>query len=343
MKKFTKICLIAAAVCIFLGGGMSIAAAAMGVSQEDLRLISYHSTPLFGLTHWDSSWYEDEEEWEEDWKEAEEEWDDAWNEAEEEWDDAWNEAKEEWKENVNGIRSDTDDMITEVLEEVEKEMAKPLVEVESQTFTGITELDVDVKGGIIQIIPQDTEQSDQITVRVGDGDGTYRLNTEGSKLCIDLKLHNYGKKERVKNGRRIQILIPNGFRFREADFDMNAGVGDISGFAADDLDLSMNAGILLVRDGTADTLDCKVNAGELYYNGTALKSVEAECNAGHARLDLAAAKEDYNYEINAMAGVVTVDKDSYTGLKNKRTLENTGALAHMELESKAGVLEVLFE
>lgn len=354
MKKFTKVCLIIAAVCLVLGIGLTSAAGAMGVRLRDLPSISYGN-------HWyGNHWYGDWDDWENDWDDWEDEW--VWREnlnpgIQSEITQAIEEIQTDVSGAVNDVQAGLSGDMKELHEELDSYWNEPLNVIETTDFTGIRNLDVEVQVGGIQIIAVDADDvdgdlvnSNAIRVKVGDGDelgqGTYRIYVDdGNKLCVETrwknKKHNMIMDDRQTKSRRIQILVPRGYQFDEVDLEVNAGALKADEVFARSLDAKMNAGSMIISNGDVQELDSEINAGELVYQGNVSRSLEGECRAGSLDIKLKGKKENYDYEVSASAGAVTVGDESFSSLKSRK-IRNTGASAKMDLSCMAGSIVVTF-
>ncbi|MBS5064293.1 MAG: DUF4097 family beta strand repeat protein [Hungatella hathewayi] len=345
MKKFTKVCLIIAAVCMALGIGLTTVAGFSGVRLRDLPVITYRSSwgPWSNWRYWNN--------WSSDWEDSWDDWEDSWNDWEDDWDD-WN---EDLQRDLEQIPEEVEADVSDAMEDFQKEMdfywSEPIQVIESTDYTGVRKLDVDLDVGGVQIIAVDADDengdlvsSGDIRVKVGDGESVskYRVTVkDGDKLCIETRWpRNNGFHKQVR-GRRIQILVPRGYQFEDVDLKVNAGALMAEEIFAKSLDATMNAGSMQIENGTVEELDGEVNAGSLLYQGSVSREVEGDCRAGTFDLRLQGKKEDYNYEVSASAGAVTIGNDSYASLKT-REIKNNGATAKMDLSCMAGSLSVSF-
>lgn len=346
MKRFTKVCLMIAAVFLVLGVGITTAAGAMGGRLRDLPVITYGNSwnGWHGWNYWNN--WDNWNNWEDDWSDWERDFNDTW-------DDSW---ADDLQKELEQIPQEVQDDVAEGMEEFHKEMesfwAKPVKVIETTDFTGIRKLNVEVEVSGVQIIAVDADDEDgdlvssgDIRVKVGSGDDAskYRVYVkDGDKLCIETK---WSKRNNYRNslnrGRRLQILVPRGYQFDDVDLEVSAGALDADEMIARSLDAKMNAGSLVICNGNVEELDSEVNAGEMSYGGIVSRSLEGECRAGSLNLLLTGKEEDYNYEVSASAGAVTIGDDSYASLKS-RNIRNNGAAAEMDLSCMAGSLTVTF-
>ena len=358
MKKFTKVCLIIAAVCMVIGIGITAATGAMGVRLRDLPVVTYRNgwggggrMAILGnlAGHWDD-WAND---WEDDWDDWATDWEDDWDDWENDFHDNMRDVKREADEIPKEVQAEVSDAMDDLHEEMSAFWNKSFDVIETTDFTGIRKLDVNAEVGGVQIIAVDADdqdgdlvESNDIRVKVGSADAeksSYRVYVkDGGKLCVETRWKkHYQYNNSMKDGRRIQILVPRGYQFDDVDLEMNAGALEADEILARSLDAEMNAGSMLIKSGNVEELDSEVNAGELSYQGAVSRSLDGTCKAGSMELSLKGKQEDYNYEVSATAGGITIGDDSYTALKT-REIRNTGASAKMELSCMAGSLAVTF-
>lgn len=352
MKKFTKVCLIIAAVCMVIGIGLTAATGAMGVRLRDLPVITYGNHWRY-WDGWATDWDDWAADWEDDWDDWAADWEDDWDDWEHDFHDDMKDVKRETEEIRKEVHAEVSSAMEDLHEEIASYWEKPFDVIETTDFTGIRKLDVDTEVGGVQIIAVDADgqdgdlaESNNIRVKVGDADdekSSYRVYVkDNGKLCVETR---WKKRNQYNNtfedGRRIQILVPGGYQFDDVDLEVNAGALEADEILARSLDAQMNAGSMLIRNGNVEELDSEVNAGELSYQGTASRSVDGTCQAGSMELKLNGKQENYNYEVSAAAGAITIGDDSYAALKT-REIRNTGASAEMELSCMAGSLAVTF-
>lgn len=338
MKKFTKVCLIIAAVLLVFGTGITTLAAAMGGGVGRIPFFYAHNDWSWKNGFYDvrKDTFEARNEWNDAWDEAEDEWDEAWSKAELEWDDAWGEAESDWDE----AWGEMGDEINGIPEELSEDLKSTFVLEEELKFAGVTNLDIDVSAGSVQIIT--TEPGDQIVVQIGEGDGSYQVNLKDDHtLKLDYK---WKKKISEKTDRRqIQIMVPRDYQFDKVEADIGAGIFAADNLLANELELDIKAGIILVEEGDVQNLEMDCSAVDGRYNGIAEKEVSVDCSAGNISIHLNAKETDYDYELKSKAGTIKIGDSSYSALISEEKVRNQGSTGRMELDCSAGALEVSFE
>lgn len=333
MKKFTKICLIIAVICLILGTGFTAAAAVKGARLRDLPHIRL-GNDWYG---WGSvnNWIYGRHQWENDWYR--------------ERDDSWDEYQDGFKFR-DGSNQITSSEMSGAQQDFEKAYAdmdeywnSTFNVVESQSFTGVRNLDIDASScgvQLISVIPASEEEKNQIQVNIGGGVGDYRLYMDGDKLHVESRF----KKNRAfknMNMRRIQILIPDGHRFHDMDMEVKGGAVIADQLLTEKLDIDMAAGNIELYNANVIEMDGDINVGAFLYEGAIGHKADVNCNVGSISLNLKGKKTDYDYEISTSLGSVEIDGNEYSGLKGKR-FSNAGAEGLLQLSGKIGSIKVTF-
>lgn len=327
MKKFTKVCLIIAAVLVIIGTGAIVVGAAMGGGLRNLPVTYFYN----------GGWFDNP------WNEVRDEWHDAWNEArgdvyevreefdefKTEWDESWNELGEDWRGEIAAIP-----------DEIKQDLEQDFVLEESYDYVDIRKLDIEISLGSVHVLT--SEETDKIQVQIGSGAGDYHLETEdGDELKLKMTRRRNRPEVHVQ-GRPIKILVPEGYQFDSVEVQVNAGMFSAEELLARELEVDLKAGIAFIDQGEVEKLETDCAAGIVYYNGSASREVSAECAAGSMGINLSEEETYYDYEISAAAGSITVGAKSYTGLGQKKRITNDASVGEMELKCSAGDLSVTF-
>ena len=190
--------------------------------------------------------------------------------------------------------------------------------------TIVRELEIEVLGGMVEIVADDS--ADQIVVTSGNEDYECRQKLEEDKLEIYVGLHSGLWKDWIRgrdvgnfgNGEDLaaRIVIPAGADFREVDLEVKGGGLLISQVNAQKLKLHVDAGALNVSAGSAQELEGECNAGELIYQGQVSREMEAECAMGSLLYQIEGSAEDFRYEVESAAGSIVIDGEE-KGIINK--------------------------
>lgn len=127
--------------------------------------------------------------------------------------------------------------------------------------------------------------------------------------------------------------------------DMTASIGAgqllMEDMELDTLDVSLGAGELRTEDVTVDILSASIGAGNMEFSGAVTGSADISCNMGNVSMELDGTKEDFNYQLNCVAGNMDIDGDSFVGAAVDRFIDN-GAEKNMEINCSMGNVEVDF-
>lgn len=312
MKKFTRICLIFAGILMFLGIGISVAAAVMGATVYDLPSIAYGN----------STWYWDENDWD--------------------FSPVWD--KEDMIQENSPVESTWQEEVSQIPEDMEGSGFRDAFQGdERRSYGNVRSLDLMVCGGAARIIVAD--DITEIQVEISKNDGSYKIYLDDEN---ELNMEVNWRKDRVirgwgKKNPMIQIKIPNNYQFDEVNIDVGAGAFYAEELNARKLDVQVKAGSAQIESGKVEEFDGECSAGKLIYRGTVVREVEAHCMAGSLMLYLTGKESDYNYEIQVSAGSMTVGNNNYSALGSTQRRAYPEAVGTMDLSSSAGAMGVYFQ
>lgn len=123
--------------------------------------------------------------------------------------------------------------------------------------------------------------------------------------------------------------------------DLGAGEIDIASLTADECNLSVGAGEVNITNMAVGTLNANVGMGEFAARGAALKTVNLDCSMGEIDLNLEGRETDFDYEVEAAMGEVTIGDRSYSGLGQKQKIMND-ADKTMKVKCGMGEVKILF-
>lgn len=160
---------------------------------------------------------------------------------------------------------------------------------------------------------------------------------------------------------KITLYVPADYTFEQAEVELGAGYLGVSELLADKTELTVGAGQIEVDTLTADTCDIEVGMGEimlenmqvtemnaevgmghLLLEGTILGDVNAECSMGSIEMNLSGREEEFNYNLEAAMGTVSIGNEDYSGLAHDKSVRNS-ADKTMSIECAMGSIEVYFE
>lgn len=178
-------------------------------------------------------------------------------------------------------------------------------------------------------------------------------------LCI--KDVGKNKKYTRVNDRELVLTVPAGIRWDAAEISAAIGGVEIGALAADKVSLEVDMGNITVETLTADKLEvdadmgnvevseaqagrleAEADMGSFSFDGIVDGDIDAEARMGSITLNLYQSEEDFNYEISAGMGSVTVDGADYSGLSREKRIDNNAG-KKMHLNSSMGSIDIYFE
>ncbi|MFV0363134.1 MAG: DUF4097 family beta strand repeat-containing protein [Suipraeoptans sp.] len=151
-------------------------------------------------------------------------------------------------------------------------------------------------------------------------------------------------KNRIWNDRAnsyIEIYVPEGYTFDEADISVGAGELNISAINTKELDIDVGAGQAVIHDFNVDYLYMKCGAGQITAAGNINKEGDIDGGIGEIDLSLDGLESDFNYNLNVGVGEVTVGKNNFSGLGSQKTISND-ADKDIDVDCGMGSIKVEF-
>lgn len=327
MKKFTKVCLTAAAVLAVLGLVLCGVFGALGGFRQ-LRQINdgtiYSLVPI-AYSGTDEDWSE----WDEDFEDMEEDWDDL--EDTEDMDEDWDEMNLADMEEAAGWNADQ-----------------------------ITKLNLSLKACYLSIQPS---KDDNIWLSVSGNKDEVKYRIDGETLVIKTrKKDNWLQYVNMRqNNARVVLQIPEDKYFEQLDMEfgagkiksmvlqaddmeieLGAGKCDIEGLSAEKMDLSIGAGKMTIGSLKAhkaaielgagemsvkevvipEKLDVEIGMGNAVIEGSVTGKMTAECGMGSLQLQLDDSEKAHNYSIDCAMGNVTIGNMNYSGMAASKEINN---------------------
>lgn len=205
----------------------------------------------------------------------------------------------------------------------------------------IRELDLSVKAARVKIVRDD--KIDGISILNSSEQLDVKHSIEEDTLHLEIAKKDENKFTGSFDGAEVKLMIPTHMSFEDLEIDLSAGELTAEQLSAKEMSLNLNAASAVLQEVSAGTLDVDNNASALVLDGAISQNLEVDCNAGNVELLLDGAFEDFHYDVNCKVGSVLVDDREYSGLKSAVELKNDDAKKHMELDCKAGEINVQFE
>lgn len=199
-------------------------------------------------------------------------------------------------------------------------------------------------------------------------DGICRVSTQNiGKLQVyqkgeELRIRGTRKAKENASQCKICLYLPEGYHWDEVDMELGAGSIYVESMDAGKLDLEVGAGKLDMNMVIADSVEASVGAGEVILNGINVKrlelevsmgsvsvngtvsgNIDAECSMGNIDLYLTGFQEEFNYQLECMAGNIELEGQNYgKGITQTQKIDN-GADKKIDLECSMGNILVNFE
>lgn len=376
MKKFAKVCAIAAGGLFLVGfilcligvgfGGREMLRNSGGVngfcekflakSAEMGVYFPVHYIYKVGDNEISDEWEDAADEWGESMDEFGQTWEENWNDGfgEEEWGENWSEDwEEEWSDwdidrNVKALIVNGTTIAGDSFEE---------------TFSVGNIKEIAARVGVCEVKITTWEKEEQIGIRAeGRGMLDYEITDDGVLKIEGLK----GIKNGVKNGlidenNKIFLYVPEDMEL--SLFELAAGAGDIeienlsptkfvamAGAAAvnvknvtcDTSMLQVVAGDMTLRDFYTNSADVKVGMGSLDMRGDITGDLKGNCAMGDISLTLDSSETDHNYTVAAAGGEIEIGNNSYVALASGKELDNH-ADSNFDLACSLGSLSIAFQ
>ncbi len=218
----------------------------------------------------------------------------------------------------------------------------------------VGELNLEVGGSMIEI----KDSPDGNIYVEGESVGKMQAYVEGDVLYIK-SVRPANLMEEIKNS-SIILYLPEECSLRRLDLSLGAGQLKLKNRVVEDMEVSVGAGQLLLTDVTLNNLEVSLGAGELRardvtvlsldasidmgnmdFTGAINESAEISCSMGNVNMDLEGNQEDFNFQLNCVAGNMEIDGERFSGAAMDRYIDN-GAAKYMEINCSMGNVDIKF-
>ena len=189
---------------------------------------------------------------------------------------------------------------------------------------------------------------------------------EGDEFALDLSCYPNGDcREEVRDGvwkikdrgyrdlfllsnitnifseRKIIIIIPRGYHFKDVKIKLGAGKLVGRGILADASTLDLGAGEIVLADYYSGAAKIKCGMGKIMLEGQMRGRCKLDCGMGEIAASLVAPSE-YGYRVKVGMGDVRVGDNQFGGMGGTYKV-NTGAENFFDINCGMGAVKVLFE
>lgn len=214
-----------------------------------------------------------------------------------------------------------------------------------KSYTGIDSLDIRAEAVEVEVKADGNGSSDQIQIstRNIDADTELDVKKKGSKLVIDSE--RKGRKHWLNQSDAVvTVTIPNNLNFKEVKGSADAGSIWFEKISCEKLDLDVDAGAIDADTFSAGQLKVECDAGSVeLYQGNSPENIKASCSAGAVTLGLAGDRSQYDYEMKASAGDISIDGESVVSGLLGENQSGHGNGKSMKVECMAGSIDILFD
>lgn len=218
----------------------------------------------------------------------------------------------------------------------------------------VEDLVLEIGGSMVTI-----EESDDDNIYIdGKNVGKLQAYVEGSTLYVK-SVRPASLMDEIKNS-EIILYLPEESSLHLVDLYLGAGQLAMDDLDVDQMNVSIGAGQLLLdemnigrlevslgagelcaEDMEVQSLSATIGAGNMEFSGDISKAAEINCSMGNVSMELAGKKQDFNYQLNCVAGNMEIDGDSYAGAVMERTIDH-GADKTMQIDCSMGNVEIDF-
>ena len=177
-----------------------------------------------------------------------------------------------------------------------------------------------------------------------DNDAKLVLNGRSPEIVVKLPADMYLDQITLETGAAaIQIALP-GIHCRTLKGDIGAGSLQAEYIEVEKgMELIIGAGEVDVEDGSYGSLKLECGIGSLEIDGRLYGDLTAECGVGSISLDLLGKESDYNYELSCGLGEIEIGEASYSNMGGSKTITNPGAVGTITLDCGLGSIELDLE
>lgn len=255
-----------------------------------------------------------------------------------------------------------------------KDDGEPWESVDSEQYVfsrekdGIQRMDLDVYYGTVYI-QENMENTEEFRVEVEYRKKNHRRKVEAFMDGETLKIEETGSKHSIHNdSTRITIRVPSDMKemnevFKEISLKQDAGEIIVNmPLTAEQININVNAGECEVAEklkalekfkadvGAGELeleevetreIDLSANVGQITADQITADLIDINCGIGSIEAEAVGTEQDYNYEVKCDVGDVTIADSSFSGLGNKRKIENNAG-KEIRVECNIGEVEVSF-
>ena len=174
-----------------------------------------------------------------------------------------------------------------------------------------------------------------------EGSGNYRMQGYVEENTLILSMVSKGELTKNMESAKVVLYLPKDWNYFDASITVGAGSVDVDTLSAATIAAEVGAGSLVMHNANTSDAKLSVGAGNLEYNGSVGQALEATVTAGMLDMSLEGDADDFNYEVNKIAGVIEIG-DVVMKDKELSTEINNGASKTAGLQCTIGKIELSF-
>ncbi len=194
---------------------------------------------------------------------------------------------------------------------------------------------IEIDGDRVEIDVRE-EAVDTVTIEVSENIREF-VYPEGQTLKMDLD----GKRWRINESGKINILIPEGHVLDELNVELAAGEFDVQNITATTIDLEVGVGEGELSGISGRDIEATVDVGSLLIEGEFTGNANLECNIGNLEFEDDSKIEEYHTVLEVGLGSVEINGISQAGVVSFQ--DNADGERLLEVECNLGNVEIELE
>lgn len=211
-------------------------------------------------------------------------------------------------------------------------------------FSGINSLDVRAEAMEVEVKKgTDKAQQIQIDTRNVNTDTELEVEKDGTTLVVHSEKESKNQWQDDSDAAVI-ITVPDGMTFDEVKGSAGAGAIWFEELRCQNLDIDVGAGAVDADTFSAGKIQIECDAGSVELcNGNSPSDISVSCSAGGVTLELSGKRFQYDYQMKASVGDISIDGESVTSGIQGKFDQDHGTGKKIEADCMAGSIEFLFE
>lgn len=204
----------------------------------------------------------------------------------------------------------------------------------SQSYTNVESLNIDLNAAQIEI-----NTGDEFKVEASDiSKDTFKAYVDNGVLYVQDK-SKFNFQFLNNNQPKVTIYLPENFNPQNMKINIGAGELISEKLAANIIDINLGAGNLQISKLETNEINIDNGVGNVELSGAINTNAYIKCGIGNVKLDLKGNEKDYNYNLNAGIGEITLNDQNFAGLGNK-VIDNSSENKKFKIDCGIGKLNL---